>query len=216
MKKYLFLLAISLVFFSCSDDDEDSEQAIPEPQSFFGLRVDQINTYEYFSKPSTGEAFESEQIFTTETVVSMSQINGEDIYEIEATTTGNSTDSGLYPMNGVETYQVKDSLGYLIRLDRGIQYSSESMNPYLVSENDWGNVYGALIEGSVSITTEAGGFNTTLNELYVISPSNEELEGKRRNYYAEGIGLVLEEYGSVNIEEAFFQRKLKAYVLPQE
>lgn len=216
MKKHLFFLAIAVSFFSCSNDDDNNVQVTPVTESFFGLQIDQISTYEYFRKPSSSEAFETVNIFTAERVISKMDVNGEEVYTIEATTTGNIDGMSIYPMDGVETYQVKDSLGYLIRLDRGIQYSSESINPFVIAENEWGTIFGELLDGSFPISTEAGSFNTKLNETYVISTTNEQLAGRGRYYYAEGIGLVLEEFGSVSVDEPFFQRILVAYTTPND
>jgi hypothetical protein len=211
MKKYLVLTVVFVFLFSCANDDDKNVIDQETEFSFYGLQIGNSLSYEYFQRQGSTEDFESVNIFTTEEVVSKSNIAGEEIYTIETMTTGNTNDISIYPSNGTDTYQVKDSLGYLVRIDVGIQFSSTATTPYLISENEWGDVYSVLKDGTTLITQAETTFSSLLNEVYAIDPNNEQLPGKSRHYYADGFGLVLEQIGSVNNPVHFLEKRVVSY-----
>lgn len=211
MKKYFLLVVAFMFLLSCADDDDKGAADQETAFSFFGLQIGNSRSYEYFQRQGSTEDFESVNVFTTEEVISKSNIAGEDIYTIETTTTGNTNDISVYPSDGIDRYQVKDSLGYLVRTDRGIQFSSTATTPFLISENEWGDVYSVLREGTTSIVQAGTTFSSLLNEVYAIAPNNEQLPGRNLYYYADGFGLVLEQIGSVNNPVHILEKRIISY-----
>ena len=98
-----------------------------------------------------------------------------------------------------------------MRIDVGIQFSSTATTPYLISENEWGDVYSVLKDGTTLITQAGTTFSSLLNEVYAIDPNNEQLPGKGLRYYADGFGLVLEQIGSVNNPVHVLEKRIVSY-----
>jgi len=199
MKRVFYVsLFFSLFFIACNNDDDASTE--PEVvENFYALKIGNNWKYEYFQRVGQTDEFETMGIIEEVLITETTEIDGETYFVFQSTTTGN--DSGFLdiPENGITTKNKRDSLGYLIELDHHILFSNENTEDYLLSDNEWGDVYGVLLETEENITVEAGTFLCNQNEIYAILENTGEIaNGRDRKYFSDGEGEIFREYSGVN------------------
>jgi len=223
MKRIAQLLLLLLICVSCDDDENgnvlnlDETQVEEEAQNvdFFNLVVGNQWTYEIFRRVNQdSDEFESEGITFTREVINEEIIDGEQIYTLEENATG---DSIFGPPEGLSTYQVKDSLGFLVRLDTDvITYSSESTEDYLVFSEGFGDIFGRLLSDPEIVTVEAGTFDCLVNERFAVFSDGEIPQGRNNCLYAEGIGEVLTRESFVSQSQHFAEVRLIDFNFPNQ
>ncbi len=223
MKRIAQLLILLLICISCDNDENgnvlnlDETQIEEEAQSvgFFNLAVGNQWTYEIFRRVAQdSDEFETEDVTFTREVINEEIIDGEQVYTIEENATGNSP---FGPPEGLSTYQVKDSLGFLVRSDIGvITYSSESTEDYLVFSEGFGDIFGRLLIESEVVTIEAGTFECVVNERFAVLNDGEIAPGRNNCLYAEGVGEVLTREAILSQSQHFAEVRLIDFNFPNQ
>lgn len=114
----------------------------------------------------------------------------------------------------MSTYQVKDSLGFLVRLDQGILYSSIDTNEYLIEAAGFGDIFGQLLDGIENVTVSAGNFDCNVNESFVILNDGDTAPGRNNELYTDGIGQVLSRQSFVSDPQHAFEIRLINFDFP--
>ena len=79
----------------------------------------------------------------------------------------------------------------------------------MISDDDWGDVYGVLKESLQEIVVPAGTFNCFENELYAIFDDTGEMSlGRDRVYFSDEIGEVYREYSGVFTPDHTWEKRL--------
>ncbi len=220
MKSLFFCFAI-LFIASCETDDENTmdtaEEMDIEEIGFFNLRVGNIWTYEYFEREQFNDPL-SDFISTGTTevreVIERIFLDDETIYTIEVRSSFGENDFLSEFDQEVATYQVKDSLGYLVRINEGLQFSSENDEEYIKSSlGGIGDVLGILLQDLETVETTAGAFNCTVNEFFV-GPDGEA-PGREHSLMAEEIGEVLYRTSFVSNPLHIVERRLISFDFPE-
>jgi len=212
MKRVFYVSFIfSLFFIACNNDDDSSQDEQEVVENFYALKIGNNWKYEYYRRVAQTEEFETmdiiEEVLITETTI----IDGETYFVFQSTTTGNDTNFFIAPENGITTINVRDSLGYLLALDQNfhILFSNENTEDYLLSDNEWGDVYGVLKEEIENIEVEAGTFLCNQNEIYaLLEPDGEISPGRNRIYFSDGIGEIYSEYSGVSNPDHKWEKRL--------
>ncbi len=219
MKKYFLTInLLSILCVSCNNDDA----SIPEGEieiedvGFFNLKVGNVWTYEYFRREGETKIFNSLGILEEQEIVSEQEINGERIFTIQVTISGVEEGASNYPAEDAATFQVKDSLGYLVRLNEGIIFSNESTEEYLRNEHLLEGIFGILLDTQETVEVPAGNFDCSVNEIYAKINDEGDLSIGRDEYlYAEGVGEILYRISFVTREQHVFEQRLISFDFPE-
>jgi len=210
MKRVFYVSFIfSLFFIACNNDDDSSGDEQEVVENFYALKVGNNWKYEYYRRVVQTEEFETmdiiEEVLITETTI----IDGETYFVFQSTTTGNDNDFLNIPENGVTTNNKRDSLGYLVDINHHILFSNENTEDYLISDNEWGDVYGVLKEETENIEVASGTFVCNQNEIYaLLEPNGEISPGRDRIYFSDGVGEIFREYSSVSNPDHRWEKRL--------
>jgi len=221
MKRVFYVsLFLSLFFISCNNDDDSpqNEQEQEVVENFYALKIGNNWKYEYFRRVGQTDEFETFGVIEEVEIIETQIIDGETYFVFQSTTTGNENNfPPCAPENGISTKRKRDSLGYLIESDHHILFSNENAEDYLLSDNDWGNIYGVLIENLQDIDVPAGTFNCFENELYaIIDDTGEIAPGRDRIYFSDEIGEVYREYSAVNNPDHKWEKRLMSFEIVEE
>ncbi|WP_299763222.1 hypothetical protein [uncultured Dokdonia sp.] len=219
MKKYFFTISLfCIVCISCNNDNNDtsvSQEGVGvevEDAGFYNLRVGNSWTYEYFRRDEFGNPsseFSTTGIIEEQEIIASQEINGEQIFTFQVTVSGVEESSSNFPAEDVATFQVKDSLGYLVRLNEGIIFSSENEQEYLRNDDLFEGVFGVLLNTQEAVEVPVGNFECAVNEVYAMLTQEGDLSLGRDEYlYAEGIGEVLYRISFVFTELHVFEQRL--------
>lgn len=219
MRPLLFSCLVCCVFFiSCSSDDntsqeQQSEDPQPEEPNFYGLKVGNTWTYEYFKRIGNTEEFETSNAFDEAKIVASSEIDGETFYTVETITTGNNNAPGCVPPNGAAITKVRDSLGYLINDSGQILFSYEDGHEYLatITTHEVFDLYGILISGIEDIEVAAGTFPCLRNEVYGKFEDGTTSPGRNFIFYSDGIGEIKQTYNYAQNPLNFAEKRLISY-----
>lgn len=214
MKSFIIHSILCLVFISCSNDDETTSSGQGD-NSFFALKIANEWNYEYFRRQGDTENFLTTDVTINQKITSVETINGEDIYTITLITTGNPDNSGIFPNNGETFIRVKDSLGYLVDLHNGILFSSEEEEDYLITSENFGDIFGRLENQNENIEVAGENLNSKINERYAILESGEISQGRARIFYAEEKGQTLETISFVNSLRHTYEKRLFSFSLSE-
>ncbi len=220
-KHFFFICFLCLLCISCNNDDNDTSvpQVEVEDVGFYNLRVGNSWTYESFRRDefnNPSSEFSTTGITEEQEIITSQEINGEQIFTFQVTVSGVEESSSNFPAEDVATFQVKDSLGYLVRLNEGIIFSSESNQEYLRSEELFLGVFGVLLDTEEVVEVPAGDFQCAVNEVYAVLNDQGEVSPGRDEYlYADGIGEVLYRISFVSTEIHVFEQRLIDFNFPQ-
>jgi len=211
MKKVFYVsLVFFLLFIACNNDDSSENQEVIE--NYYALKIGNNWKYEYFNRVAQTEEFETLGIIEEVEITATTIVDGETYFVFQSNTIGNDNDLPFAPENGVTTRNVRDSLGYLIELNHPILFSNENLEDYLISDQEWGNVYGVLLEGNENITVEAGDFVCNQNKIYaLLDETGEEVPGKDREYYSNGIGQIYTQHSTASNPQHRWEKRLIEY-----
>ncbi len=211
MKRVFYIsLFLSIFFISCDNDDDSSTEEQEVVENFYALKIGNNWKYEYFKRDGQTEEFVTTGVIEDVVITETALIDEETYFVFQSTTTGNE-DNNLpcAPENGITTKSKRDSLGYLIEEEHHIIFSNENAEDYLLSDNDWGDLYGVLLENQQEIVMPAGTFNCLENEVYAILENTGEMSpGRNKAYFSDEIGEVYGEYSSVNNPEHIWEKRL--------
>jgi len=214
MKRVFYVsLFFSLFFIACNNDDDASTE-IGVVENLYALKIGNNWKYEYFNRIGQTDDFETMGIIEEVLITETTEINGETYFVFQSTTTGNENGSPIAPENGITSINVRDSLGYLLALDQNfhILFSNENTEDYLLSDNDWGDVYGVLLEGTVQVTVTAGTFLCNQNEIYaLLAPDGDISPGRDRTYFSDEIGEIFREYSGAGSALHRWEKRLLSF-----
>jgi hypothetical protein len=107
-------------------------------------------------------------------------------------------------------------LGYLVRLNSRLIFSSQNDEEYLRSSESFGDIFGVLLDIPQTIEVSAGVFDCSVNEVSVrLNPDGEIAPGREMSFFAEEIGEVLYEYSFVSQEFHIVERRLISFDFPE-
>lgn len=215
-KHFLTISLLSILCISCNNDDASIPEGEIEDVGFFNLKVGNVWTYEYFRREGQTETFNTLGILEEQEVISEQEINGERIFTIQVTISGVEEGASNYPAEDAATFQVKDSLGYLVRLNEGVIFSNESTEEYLRNEHLLEGIFGVLLDTQETVEVPAGNFDCSVNEIYAKINEEGDLSLGRDEYlYAEGVGEVLYRISFVTREQHVFEQRLISFDFPE-
>lgn len=207
MKPLVILTVLCLSLFSCSNDD-DSILSEQDNGGFFALKIGNEWNYEYFQRQGDTENFFSTSVTVNQKVTAKDIINGENIYTLTLTTSGNPNDLGVYPDNGETVLQVKDSLGYLVQFNGNILFSSIIEEDYLIASQNFGDIYGKLQDQNENIEVAGEPLISKVNERFIILESGDIASGREKTYYSPENGQTLETISFVNSQRHLYEKRL--------
>jgi len=217
LKRFLFV-AITFAILACNSDDNinplEEEVAVAEDVGFYALKIG--NSYSYLGYKRDGvladDLMELNGIEYSLTITDTAIIDGEKYFERTFFTTGNDSDSSVFPLNGESIDYVRDSIGYLINSDGEILFSQTNPADYLITDQDWGDLFGVFNSEVVDIEAPAGTFSCYGNTLYaILTDTTEPAPGRAKRFYSDGIGFVTEHMGGVSNPVHIWETRLASY-----
>jgi hypothetical protein len=201
-----FIIASTLLLTSCSKSDDPGNLQEVQETSFYALKVGNSWSYNYFI--NNNGVLENTGVQEEVEIIADTLIDNETYFMVQITTAGSC---GVCEHDEIVMRKVKDSLGYLVRLEGIILFSNDNTNDYLIRQNPWGDMYGVLSADPVSVEVEAGVFTALHNQVYAIDPNTGDIyPGKDDNYYADGIGLVKRNFHGLS-GGLLYERRLMSY-----
>lgn len=212
-KHVLLLLSAFVLITSCKNEDDSTALEQEQiPPNFYALAVGNTWTYEYFRRIQQTSEFETVNAFDNVEITDKTQVNGEEYFTFQTTTTGNDESALGVPENGVVVKHIRDSLGYLIEETGQIIYSKTNVGlEYIVQEHPNYEIKGKLLEGTEIIEVPAGSFTTLNNAVYTILENGSQAPGMNNDYYADEIGQILETCSTVSSPNHFGEKRLISY-----
>lgn len=211
IKKYLVIILTIIVGFSCSSEDNTTEQ---QNSNFYALTVGNSWEYKYYLKDvSTNEFLPTpvtETVDITETIV----IDNNTYFNFKHTVTGNDGSYVTLPDNSERNFKLRDSSGFLIDDIGLINYNNSNNDEYFVDHLDSDlSYYLALEDINDDITTNAGSFICYDNHYY-LKDSNGNLSNSLDHVYREdGKGEILRTLSLASQIEPFAHKRLEFYTL---
>lgn len=210
MKRVFFCACILIgLLSSCTSDDEDYSQI--DNTNFYALTVGNQWVYKNYGFNFSTQEYVDTGIIDSVSIIGTETIDSKDYYKFRIFTSGNDDGIPLYNLNGEHFELLRDSLGYLVYDDGTIKYTKNNFSSRLLSSNDWGNVYEQLIALDHEITVEAGTFNSSYAQRFVILENGEQAAGMDHIYYADGYGLIYDTVSFVSQENPRVVRRLDSY-----
>lgn len=202
-------MIVTGLLLSCNSSDDESTT---QESNFYGLTVGNTWTYRYYQKNDNTGQFEDKGIVDHVEITGTETINNEIYYVYTITTTGNDTNSALYPSNGVMTQYLREENGALVDEQGDIIYVNNDYNEIAIGAITESIIeYMQLQEGTVNITTEAGTFNTLEAKHFARGEDGTVFPGESHYYYSRGVGLISYKISWVTQPDHFIEKRLDAY-----
>jgi hypothetical protein len=213
MKYLLFSCLISSVLFiSCNNDDDSSQEEQLSDPNFYALTVGNSWKYQYFKRINRTGEFESLDAFDDVTITGTSEINGNEYFNFKTVTSGNDSYTCI-PDNGTVITKLRDSLGYLIN-ENGLKYFSYS-NPnqeYLIRElNVDVKLYGLLNGNDETLEVPAGNFLCSVNKVYARFSDGSTSRGTDYYSYSKEIGQIKTTCSFISDSLSVVEKRLVSY-----
>lgn len=210
MKRTIFYVCIIIgLLSSCTSDDESYSQS--DNSNFYALTVGNQWVYKNYGYNLNTQEYDDTGIVDSVSIIGTESINSKLYYKFRILTNGNEEGNTLYNLNGERFELLRDSLGYLVYDDGTIKYTKSDFSSRLLASNDWGNIYEQLIAMDHEITVEAGTFNSSYTQRFVIMADGEQAPGMDHIYYANGFGLIYDTVSFVTQENPRVIRRLDSY-----
>ncbi|EDM43795.1 hypothetical protein SCB49_09395 [unidentified eubacterium SCB49] len=212
MLRIFFALSFTLLFISCDKDDESTPEI--EAENFYGLTVGNTYSYSYYQRIGDTEDFEQLSFTTNVAITDEVVIDDKTYFEFTTTATGEDFFPGVEP--GVSVKTVREEDGVLITEEDEVLFSKVAdSEPYLISENDWGNVYLENLNQTEQKTVPAGDFNCNVNALYAILEGGEQSPGTDVLLFSDGIGEIYRTISAVSNPTHNWEVRLTSYSLAE-
>lgn len=211
MKHFLWCICIITLIFSCENepvfDNENNEV------NFYALEVGNSWVYKSQRYDASAQEYRDNGVIDHVSIVGTEVIKGNTYYKFRTETTGNDGRERveLNNPNGVKFEYFRELDGNLINEEGEIKFTNNNYEERLVKENNWGNIYEILVEGSTTIKVEAGEFDCINSERYAITPNGDRPPGLDRFYYASGFGLIYDTISYVSNSTPVIIRSLVSY-----
>ncbi len=218
MKTTHLLLALSILVFSCSSDDQEVQEEVPV-DNFYALTVGNSWIYKYYTKDYDTDEF-SVFAFKTDSVkiVGTKEFDENSYYEFH--TKSVQTENNNIPGSNIGEYEktrfLRDSLGYLIDnkgdTDYWNNYFQERLHHSITYQSGSLDIYGKLNETTTDLTIEAGTFECYNLEIYAKDPdTNEPRPTASSFYYSDGVGRISEKIGYLVGGITAYEMRLDSY-----
>ncbi|MUU79551.1 lipoprotein [Winogradskyella endarachnes] len=211
MKRIVYVLFFALIVSACSLDKDDNLQATSS--NFYALTVGNQWVYKNYKYNTATEDYEDTGVVDSVSIIGTETINGNVYYNFKRVTTGNEEGITYCNPNGEHYELLRDSLGYLINDGGLIKYANNDFTERTMSQQNWGTIYDQLIALDNEITVEAGTFESTYTQRYVILSNGEQANGLDHFYYADGFGLIFDTTSFVSGDIPIIKRRLDSYVI---
>jgi hypothetical protein len=211
MKRILFSICFFALFFSCNSDDDSNVAPITEA-NFYALTVGNSWVYKYYRyNPNPQiEIFEATEVVDSVSIVSTEEIDGETYFKFRMFTSGNIGLS-YYPENGEHFKYYREDSENLIDENDAIIFIKEDNEERLIYDSGWDSDYVRFLEDTFNTTTEAGSFETFAMEIYGKDNDGNRFPGTSHNYYADGIGSIINTISFASNPQHFLERRLESY-----
>ncbi|APY08983.1 hypothetical protein BWZ20_12050 [Winogradskyella sp. J14-2] len=209
MKRIVYACLIVVLFSSCTSNDDGNSPN--DNSNFYALTVGNQWVYKNYGFNFSSQEYVDTGIVDSVSIIGIENINSKDYYKFRIFTSGNDDDIPLYNLNGERFELLRDSLGYLVYDDGTIKYTNSDFSPRPLFSSDWGSVYEQLIALDHEITVEAGTFNSSYTQRFVILENGEQAAGMDHIYYADGYGLIYDTVSFVSQENPRVVRRLDSY-----
>jgi len=195
MKKVFLLIGIILAIIACKKSDNSNDNPISST-SYFPLAKGNYWIYKEYEIDTNSVEAQLETIDSIN-VTNDTIINGKKYYVIYHDR--NTSSFGNFVLD--EYKYVRDSSGYLVKIDGGIVFSVCNFTDALVKRvSSFGQDTLSIVTGKMEKVTEqinvpAGSFNDVLNLKGTVVLGRQFSYLKRphyvNNYYAKNVGLIL-------------------------
>jgi hypothetical protein len=215
MKRIILSICATALFFSCSNDDDNSgcnEGTTQAEANFYALKLGNSWTYKNYTYNNNTQEYEYSGVIDSVKITGTEIINDNTYFEFTRRTSGNNSNNVLLNPNGTSTELLRDSLGYLIWETGKVKFANNDFSERTLNEQAWGTIFETLQTGSNDFVVEAGIFPCINSERYAKSnPDGTLLPGLDKIYYSDGIGLVFETVSFVSSNIPVVERRLDAY-----
>ncbi len=214
MLRIFFALSLTFLFIACDSDDDTTPEMEVEVENFYGLTVGNTYTYSYHRRVGDTEEFETLALTSNVVITDEVIINGESYFEFTKTVTGDDTFPG--EEQGVTITTVRDVDGILQNEEGTVLFSTVvGSDPYLISDNDWGDVYIENTNQMQEKTVPAGIFNCDTNIRYAILEGGDQSPATDTYLFADGIGEIYSTISTVNNPQHFWEKRLTSYSIEE-
>ncbi len=214
MLRIFLALSLTFLFIACDSDDDTTPEMEVEVENFYGLTVGNTYTYSYHRRVGDTEEFETLALTSNVVITDEVIINGESYFEFTATTTGDDNVSTPDVEVGVKVTTVKEVEGVLQNDEGQVLFSNiQDSDPYLISENEWGDIYVENVNQMQQKTVPAGNFNCDTNIRYAILEGGEQSPGSDVFLFANGIGEIYSTTSAVSNPQHLWEKRLTVYTL---
>ncbi|MFC7358090.1 hypothetical protein ACFQO1_10350 [Jejudonia soesokkakensis] len=196
MYKLLLLSIIPFFLISCNKNDNSSSQDI-EASNYFALTLGNSWTYDVFEFRESSGNYEPLGYKIITSISRKKTINGKIFFYLETNEEGNNVNFNL--VDYVGNIFVRDSLGYLVRPDGVIKFTTQTSDPYFINATGLNKQYGQYIPEVITLETPMGNFqDIDFNKTFLDFENGNNSHDLEKTYYKSGAGLVVKVVTSIN------------------
>lgn len=210
MKRILFYLCFSALFFACTTSDE-LQSLSQTSANFYALTVGNTWVYKNYKYNINTQVYEDTGIVDSVHIVGTEIIEGNTYFKFRTLTTGNEDQITFTNPNGEQFEYVREENGYLLKDNGRVKFVNNVYEPILVDSDSNFNYYFRLSEVASTVQTQAGNFECAKLQYYVLNEDQEQLPGTNTYLYADGIGLVFDTTSFVSQSNHSIERRLVSY-----
>lgn len=207
MKRIIYVCFIALLALSCTTSDNTQE---PE-SNFYALTIGNEWVYKNYKYNLNTQEYDYTGVVDSISIIGTEVINDNTYYRFRRLTSGNEEGITFCNPNGEHFELLRDSLGYLVRVDGSVKYANNDFTARALNAQDWGTIYDQLIALDHDITVEAGTFTSSYSQRFAVLNNNEQSAGLDHVYYADGYGLIYDTSSFVSNDIPSIVRRLDAY-----
>ncbi|WP_179022360.1 hypothetical protein [Winogradskyella forsetii] len=209
MKRIIYVCFFAILLASCSTSESNQE---PD-SNFYALTVGNEWVYKNYKYNSVTETYDYTGVIDSVSIVGTELIDHNTYFRFRRLTTGNEANITLCNPNGEHFELLRDSTGYLVRDDGSIKYAKNDFTSRIVNDQDWGTIYEQLIATDNQITVEAGTFESTYTQRFVMLPNGDQADGLDHFYYVDGVGLIYDTSSLVSQDIPTIIRRLDTFAV---
>ena len=213
MKTIILVFSMSLMLFSCSENDDISQPQQPEADNFYALKVGNSWVYKNYKYNLNTQNYDNTGVIDSVSIVGTQEFNGYTYFKFRRWTTGNEAGITFCNENGEHFEFFRDSLGYLVKNDGSIKFTNDDYSERIVSQNPPFTLFEKLVNGATQLTVESGSFDCINSERFLRDGSNVQFPGLDIFYYSDGIGLIYDTTSFASQDIPTIIRRLDSYVV---
>lgn len=215
MKRIILSLSVFALFFSCTNDDDNSVGSTGNSQAeagFYALTVGSSWVYKNYVYNANTQEYDYSGVIDSVKITGVEIVNNKTYFKFTTKTSGNDNNNLILNPNGTSTELLRDSLGYLVWETGKIKFANNDFSERIINEYTWGTTYETLQAGINDFTVEAGTFSCINSERYAKSnPDETLLPALDKVYYSDGVGLIYETISFVSSNIPAAQKHLDTY-----